>query len=234
MTDRSAFAAVPASFAGPSSSHGKRVSARLLEWIWHVRGSLALAPGQSSDDAFDRLDPLFDQTGTSHERKGDTLIFRKKDSAAQDKMAVFDGGTLKIEPGAAGPVLRYHLTSRALLFCFLAPLLFLAFAQFSVAVNDYEKPTAAEAAEAKKKAEEKERKEAERQLHPIDQFLGAPAPDKPKKDDKAKKDEDEGKGDHSPTPAYVFAALFAALYVVGRILEGRLVKSLFRKRLFGS
>ena len=232
MTDRSAFAAGPASAAGLSSSNGHRVSARLLEWIWHVRGSVALPPGQSCEDAFDRLDPLFDQTGTSHDRRGDTLTFRKKDPAAQDKMAIFDGGTLKIESDAGVPVLRYHLTSRALLFCFLAPLLFLAFAQFSIALNEYEKPTPAEAAEAKKKAEEKEKKEAERQLHPVDQFLGAPAPEKPKKDDKAKDEEDEG--DHSPTPAYVFAALFAALYVVGRILEGRLIKSLFRKRLFGS
>jgi len=43
-------------------------------------------------DAFDRLDPLFRQTGTSHERTDDTLVFRKKDQAAQDKMSIFDGG----------------------------------------------------------------------------------------------------------------------------------------------
>ena len=34
-----------------------------------------------------------------------------------------------------------------------------------------------------------------------------------------------------PTAAYVFAALFALLYVVGRVLESRLIKSLFKKGL---
>jgi len=58
------------------------VNLRFIDWIWHVRGSLTLAPEQSSDDAFNRLDSLFRQTGTSHERTNDTLIFRKKDQAA--------------------------------------------------------------------------------------------------------------------------------------------------------
>lgn len=235
MTDRSASTASPAPFAIPSPalSDGTRVNARLIDWIWHVRGSVALAPGQSSDDAFRKLAPLFDQTGTSHERTGDTLTFRKKDQAAQDKMAIFDHGTLRIEQDAAGPVLRYNLISRALLACFLAPLLFLAFAQFSVVLNLYEKPTAAEAAAKKKKEEEAEKKKAGRQLHAIDKALGAPAPEKPKKDEKSKKDKEKNEGDHSPTPAYVFAALFAALFLAGRILEDRLVKALFRKSLLG-
>lgn len=35
------------------------------------------------------------------------------------------------------------------------------------------------------------------------------------------------------TPGYVFAGLFVALYIVGRILEPWLIKSVFRKRLNG-
>lgn len=240
MTDSTASFAIPS----PALAPGKRVNLRFIDWIWRIRGELDLEPGQSNDDAFDRLAPLFDKTGTSHERAGDTLTFRKRDSAAQDKMAVFDHGTLKIEPGAAGPVLRYDLVSRALLACFLAPLVFLAFAQFSIALNKFEKPTPAEAAAAKKKEEEAEKKKGERQLHAIDQFLGAPAPEKPKtaaekakeekaKDAKAKKEE-EPEGDHSPTPAYVFAGLFAALYVAGRLLEAWLIKRLFRRSLQGA
>ncbi|SFF78699.1 hypothetical protein SAMN05518801_101522 [Novosphingobium sp. CF614] len=208
---------------------------RFIDWIWHVRGSLALAPEQSSDDAFDRLAPLFGQTGTSHERTNDTLIFRKKDQAAQDKMAVFDGGVLRIEKGMAGSVLHYHLTSRALLFCFLAPLLFLGFAQLTIALGKLEKAsteaedTRGKASDASKKPA---KKDAELPMNPIDKALGAPAPEKPEKEgaDKAK-DQDKK---HSPTSAYVFAAIFAALYVVGRILEDRLVKALFRKSLLGS
>lgn len=197
---------------------------RFIDWIWHVRGSLALAPGQSGNQAFDRLDSLFRQTGTSHDRTSDTLTFRKKDQAAQDKMSVFDGGVLRIESGAAGSVLRYHLTSRALLFCFLAPLLFLGIAQFTIVVVKHQKPST--------DAAKSEKKDAQVPMNPIDKALGAPAPEKPKKDgaDKA-----EGKNKKpSPTPAYVFAAIFACLYAVGRILEDRLIKAQFKKRLLGT
>ena len=201
---------------------------RFIDWIWQVRGSLALAPGQSSADAFDRLDPLFRQTGTSHERTGDTLVFTKKDQAAQDKMSVFDGGELRIEQGAAGSVLRYRLTSRILLFCFLAPLLFLGVAQLTVAVGKFQKPDAASKAE---KEAQKKKDDAKKALpqNPIDKFLGAPAPEKPGKKDKDKDKEKDKKP--SPTASYVFAAIFATLYLVGRILEDRLIKRLFRRKL---
>ena len=207
---------------------------RFIDWIWHFGGSLALAPGQSADDAFDRLDPLFRQYGTSHERTDDTLTFRKKDQAAQDKMSIFDSGVLHVEKGAAAPVLRYHLISRTLLFCFLAPLLFLGLAQLTVVLGKLEKsPTAAEkkAEEEKKKAEAKKPDVA---LNPIDKFLGAPPPKtkKEKEEEKKKKQEDDKKP--SPTPGYVFAAIFATLYLAGRVLEDRLVKKLFKKSLLGS
>jgi hypothetical protein len=201
------------------------VNLRFIDWIWHIRGSLVLAPGQSGDQAFDRLDPLFRQTGTSHQRTSDTLTFRKKDQAAQDKMSVFDGGVLRIEGGATGAVLRYHLTSRALLFCFLAPLLFLGIAQFTIVVVKHQKPSTDAAKSEKKDAQMPP-------MNPIDKALGAPAPEKPKKDgaDKA-----EGKNKKpSPTPAYVFAAIFAFLYLAGRILEDRLIKAQFKKRLLGT
>jgi hypothetical protein len=206
-------------------AHGDPVNARFIDWIWNIKGSLALAPEQSGSDAFDRLDPLFRESGTSHERTGDTLTFRKKDQAAQDKMSIFDGGVLQIERGAAGSMLHYRLTSRALLFCFLAPLLFLGFAGLTIVAAKYEKPPTEAADKAKK-----DKKEPVLTQNPIDKFLGAPAPEKPKKDKK----DDKDKKKNSPTTAYVFAAIFAALYVAGRILEDRLVKGLFRKRLLGS
>lgn len=194
---------------------------RFIDWIWRVRGSVALAPGQSESEAFDRLDPLFRQTGTSHQRLDNTLTFKKKDQAAQDKMSVFDGGVLRIDKGVAGSVLRYDLISRALLFCFLAPFLFLAIAQFTTVIVKFDKPPH----EAAKKHTPPPK------MNPIDKALGAPAPDTSKKDD-----EDGGgkKGKKlSPTPAYVFAGIFAALYVIGRVLEDRLVRRLFKKALDG-
>lgn len=197
------------------------MNAHFLDWIWNVRGTLPLGPDQSSDEAFGRLDPLFREYGTTHDRTGDTLTFQKKDQAAQDKMSIFDRGILQIEKGVTGSVLRYRLTSRTLLFCFLAPLLFLAFAQLTIVVGKLEKPQA----EAAKK---KEKKDVVRPQNPIDKFLGAPAPEKP---DKKKKAGDDKKP--SPTPAYVLAAMFAVLYCVGRVLEARLVKSLLKGRLIG-
>ncbi|MET0362284.1 MAG: hypothetical protein ABW048_11115 [Sphingobium sp.] len=205
------------------AQNGAPVNLRFIDWIWHIRGSLALAPHQSSDEVFHKLHPLFQEAGTSHDRTNDTLTFQKKDQAAQDKMAVFDGGILRVEQGAGGSVLRYHMTSRILLFCFLAPLLFLAFGQLTVFVGSFQKAPTESAAEKAKKA-------IQLPQNPIDKALGSPAPEKPKKDGK-KSDEDDKKP--SPTASYVFAAIFATLYVVGRILEDRLAKSLFRKKLAG-
>jgi hypothetical protein len=204
---------------------------RSIDWIWHIRGKVELAPGQSSDDAFDRLDPLFRERGTSHERTGDTLTFRKKDQAAQDKMSIFHDGVLWIEKNAAGAMLSYNLTSRTLLFCFLAPLLFLAAAQLTIALPKLQAPPKVPTAAEKAVEEAKKAKAAAVPMNPIDKFLGAPAPDKPKKDDPEKGGR-RGKKP-SPTPAYVFAGIFATLYLVGRILEARLVKRLFRKKLLG-
>lgn len=197
------------------------MKARFLEWIWHIKGSVALAPGQSSAQAFDRLTPLFLQVGTSYDRNDDTLTFSKKDAVAQDKMSIFDNGVLQIEQGADGAMLQYRLVSRALLFCFLAPLMFLAFAQLTVAVNKFEKASTHEA------AKKPEKKEVALQQNPIDKALGSPAPEKPKKD-KDKEDK------LSPTASYIFAGLFAALYIFGRIWEARLIKRLFTKSLLAS
>jgi len=214
------------------------VNLRLIDWIWCIRGSVPLAPGQTSGDAFGKLEPLFQKQGTTHERAGNTLTFRKKDQAAQDKMSIFEGGVLQIENSAGGPVLRYVMTSRALLFCFLAPLLFLAFAQLNITLGKMDKQ-ATEAAkkagkdpDAKKKANEENK---EIKLNPIDKMLGAPEPEKPKKDGKDKAGDKDKKEDKkfSPTSGYVFTGIFAALYLIGRILEDWLIKRLFRKSLLG-
>ena len=203
---------------------------RFVDWIWHVRGAVPLAPDQSDEEAFGKLDSLFHATGTTHARSGHTLTFRKKDPAAQDKMSVFDSGELRIERCAAGRVLRYHLVSRALLLCFLAPFLFLAVAQLTIAIATFEAPSPQEKAKAEAKAEAAKRRLARIPMNPIDRALGAPAPEKPKKD--KKKEHDDKKP--SAAPAYVFAAIFAVLYVVGRLLEDWLMRRLFRRRLHGS
>lgn len=197
---------------------------RFIKWIWHIQGSIALAPGQSAAEAFDRLDPLFRQRGTSYERAADTLTFRKKNQAPQDKMSIIDGGLLTVKRDSAGTALHYRMTSRALLFCFLAPLLFLGFAGLTLGIGILEKPSAEEVASEKKEREAEEKKKPKKELHAIDKFLGAPSPEMIK----------EERDDYSPIPALVFAAIFAALYAIGRVLEPWLIKSAFRKRLSGN
>ena len=199
---------------------------RFLDPIWHIRGSLPLPPNQTHDEAFDRLMPLFQTSGTTHERSGDTLTFLKKDQEAQDKLSIIDRGVLHIDQQPAGAVLRYRMASRALLYCFLAPLLFLAVAQVTVMVAAHQK-TSAEASAASESEDKPKEEERELPQHPFDKALGAPAPEIP---DTGEGEEDKGP---SPTPAYVFAALFVVLYIGGRILEDHLIKSLFRKRLRG-
>lgn len=208
----------------PPQPENKRVTLRQwIERIWHVEGSLPIDPAQSGDEALDRLEPLFHQVGTSHERNGSILTFRKKDPVAQDRLATFENGVLHIERDESGMMLHYRLASRMLLFCFLAPLMFLAFAQVTILISKWEEPSKGAAAKEEKK------EPAALPQHPIDKFLGAPAPEKPKKDDKSKEEDKKLK----PTASYVFAGLFAFLYIVGRILEARLVRRLFRKTLQG-
>ncbi|MEM7663595.1 MAG: hypothetical protein AAF292_15235 [Pseudomonadota bacterium] len=217
---------------------------RFFDWIWHIRGTLALAPGMSGKEAFDRLDPLFDAQGTSYERNAETLTFTKKDQAAQDRMSIFDGGIMWVETGETQPVLRYALKSRALLACFLAPLVFLAFAQFAVAVNMLHDggSNADRSSERSADVAEEEDEEQVVELHPIDKFLGAPEPKQPDDEEEDASDasgregteeeaEEEEDRKHSPTPAYVFAGIFAVIYLVGRLLEDRLIKRRFRRLL---
>ena len=206
-------------------ANGDRVNLRFTDWIWHIKGSLALAPEQSSDEAFRRLDPLLRQTGTTP-RNGTTNLpdLQQEGSGGAGQDGPFSiAVSCRSEEGSAGPVLHYRLASRTLLFCFLAPLLFLSFAGLTVAVGKFETPSTEK---SKKKDDKKDKVQPQ---IAIEKFLGAPGPDKPKKD---KKKEDDKKP--KPTTAYVFAAIFAALYIVGRILEDRLIKSLFRKKLADS
>ncbi|WP_281701547.1 hypothetical protein [Acetobacter malorum] len=197
----------------------------LIDWIWHVRGCLSIPTEQTSSEVFCKIDPLFQEFGTKHELKNESLVFSKKNQPSQDKMAVFDDGVLSIESKKEGSVLQYDLRSKTLLFCFLAPFFFLAMAELTIVVKHLQKPST----EVSQSLAEKEKEEEARYLiqSPIDKALGVPAPEK--KTDKD--DEKQGKKKLSPVAAYVFAGIFSVLYVVGRISEALSVKSLFRRYL---
>ncbi|WP_343033307.1 hypothetical protein [Altericroceibacterium indicum] len=205
-----------------------------IDWIWTTRGYVVLDPPRSPASTFARLDPLLKTSGTEYEVDGNTLTYRKENPAAQDRLATFTKGTLKVVEEKGQSRLRYRLTSPALLLVFLAPLLFLAFAQATIVISELERPTEAEKAAAKAKKEKDAEKDKEpQQLNVIDQMLGAPAPEtlEEKKQREKQEGEEEEEGTHSPKAAYVFAGIFAALFCFGRWLEPWLVRKRFRKAL---
>ncbi|MCL9981646.1 MAG: hypothetical protein NBV60_00680 [Erythrobacter sp.] len=200
-----------------------------IDRIWRAEGSVTVAERLTADEAFTRLDPLFQTPGTEYAVEGDTLAYTKRNPAAQDKLATFTRGTLRVAEQQDGTSrVFFNVSSTALLLCFLAPLLFLSFAQIMVTVNAWDK-AATEAAETGEKKKDEDKAKPVPQLHPLDQMLGAPAPEDPAKKKKDKEKKDKGKFD--PTPAYVLAGLFFLIYCVGRVLEPWLLKRTLRAAL---
>jgi len=203
------------------------VNLRFINWIWRIRGSLPIEPTQSPREAFSKLDDLLKEKNTTYRIEGDTLTFTKQKQHPQDKMSVFDGGTLRV----AGGVLRYDMMSRALLACFVAPLFFFAVGQIGVTVDKWRNPPEVVKAKAEAAKKRQKVKPEDVPMSAIDKFLGAPQPEKKKKEKGG--DEETGKRNRKPsmTTAYVFMGIFFALWVVGRILEQKLIHFRFRSRL---
>ncbi|MBU7580787.1 MAG: hypothetical protein KAF27_10000 [Porphyrobacter sp.] len=197
----------------------------LIDHIWRVRGAVPVDSALTPEDAFARLAPMLETPGTALSAEGGVLTYAKHNPAAQDKFATFTRGRLWIERAGSGAVLRFDLFSHALLLCFLAPLLFLGFAQLASAINAWE-AAGGEGSEkaAKKDGDKPKRVEA---LNPVDVFLGAPAPEDPSK----KKDAKDKEGRHSPDEGYYLAGFFALVYLAGRWLEPFLVRRRLRAAL---
>lgn len=215
--------------AGVPAPKARGLRIPYIDHIWRARGEVPIDPGLAPEEAFARIERLLDAPGTTLAIDGTALTYAKHNPAAQDRFATFTRGRLWIERAGAGAVLRFDLFSHALLLCFLAPLLFLGFAQLAETLNAYEAAAAkAEEAAQKDKKKDEDKPKPVRKLNPVDQFLGAPAPEDPNKK-KDKKDEEEGR--HSPEPGYFLAGLFAALYLLGRWLEPWLARRRLRAAL---
>ncbi|WP_435417901.1 hypothetical protein WAB17_13700 [Parerythrobacter aurantius] len=147
---------------------------------------------------------------------------RKTNPGAQHKLATFSSGSLRIDRRGGQTEVDYEVRSPALFLTFLAPLLFLALGQAIVGIGMLNEAMSAEQSDGKDDEEEEPG-----DLHWVDEMLGAPAPEKPDRDDN-EKDED-----HSPTKSFGLAAIFALIYLVGRFLEPRLLRSSLRKALSG-
>jgi hypothetical protein len=204
-----------------------RLNLPYLEAIWRVRGEVPVDPALAPEEAFARIAPLLDSPRTAVTAAGGTLSYTKRNPAAQDRLAAFNRGRMWIERAGAGAVLRFDLFSHALLLCFLAPLLFLGFAQAAIALNAWEAAGAEASEKAKDESKDKNKAKPVPKLNPIDEFLGAPVPEDPNK----KKDEKKDEGRHSPDEAYALAAIFAVVYLVGRWLEPWLLRRRLRAAL---
>lgn len=203
-----------------------KVRLPFIERIWRVKSSIAFDGPMAPEDAFEKLDPLFQAEGTEFEVNENTLTFRKHNPAAQDKLATFTSGKLSVVRTGNGSQLAYDLSSPALLMVFLAPFLFLTFGQIADVLSDMHQPAAESTREAADKPEEDDKVY---ELHWLDEALGAPKPEKPSEEEKAEKAKEPK---HSSTPAYVLAGIFAAVFIAGRILEPWLIMRTFRKALF--
>jgi len=205
-----------------------------IDRIWTARGHIDLEAPLSAAQVFDRMEPLLEKSGTETVIDGTTLTYVKENPAAQDRLATFSSGSFEVTQEADRSLLHYRLKSPALLLVFLAPLFFLAIAQATELLVEWERPTAEEKARMEKEKAEKEKEEKEPgELNPVDQWLGAPRPET--LEEKKQREMEEGKDEdakHSPRPAYVLAAIFAALFLIGRWLEPFLVRRNLR-RVFG-
>lgn len=202
-----------------------------IDRIWRAKGEVLLDELLTAEETFARLDPLFQTAGTQYAVEDDLLAYSKHNPAAQDKLATFTRGMLRLERQDGGSRLLFDVSSTALLLCFLAPLLFLGFAQTMVALNAWDR-AGTEAVEARQKDEEAEKPKVKQELHPLDKLLGAPEPDDPNKKKEQGKDQDEEKKEKfDPTRAYVLAGLFFLIYLVGRVLEPWLLKRTLRAAL---
>ena len=208
-----------------------RIELPYIDRIWRASGEVAITEPLTAEEAFQRLDPLFQTPGTTYAVDGNTLHYSKHNPAAQDKLATFTSGALRVEQNMDGTSrLLFHVKSTALLMCFLAPLLFLGFGQLMVAINAWEN-SGAQAVETLEKKKDEDKPKAKPELHPLDKLLGAPEPEDPAKKKEKNKDKDKKKEKFDPTRAYVLAGLFFLIYLVGRVLEPWLLKRTLRAAL---
>lgn len=219
----------------------------LLDRIWRTRGAVPLPPSLTPVEAFDRLTPLFDPAESRIDRESASLAWRKPNPAAQDRLATFSSGILRLAERDGRPVLAYDAGSPALALVFAAPLLFLALGGANVGLGQIEAAmaegsrsgegaTAGEEKEEEEEANDGEEQEAKGRedpapLHWFDTMLGVP-PGEPSYD---KEEGDKGAQEdmHSPYNAFGIAALFALLYLFGRWHEPRKLRRVLHQAIEG-
>ncbi len=194
--------------AQPDASGAPTQRKRLTDWIWHIHGSVPLDPGQSPTRRSTARSAV-PHTGTARERNGDTLTFT---SATRRRRTGWrcSAAHAVIEAQAEGWSCAIG-SDKALLYCFLAPLLFLAFAQATVALGKLESP--------RSRPRSRRRRKTPAPLNPIDKRSARRHPSNPRRragdDDKDKKP--------SPTAAMSSPGSSPRSMRSGRVFEARRV-----------
>jgi hypothetical protein len=99
----------------------------MLDFVWHLRGSIALDAGSADEIALARLERLLERQRKSVSQRGarclsfDDPIWRNPFQPGGLAMGIYDRGWFWIEPGLEGRKLRYDLRSlHGMIFCSVA------------------------------------------------------------------------------------------------------------------
>jgi hypothetical protein len=106
----------------------------MLDFIWHLRGSVSLEGAVSNDAALDRIERLLDKQRKRETERGQNSLYFE-DPLWSDPfgpnwlaMVIYDRGRFWIEEGLGGRRLRYDLRSlHGMIFCLFGALMFFFF-----------------------------------------------------------------------------------------------------------
>ncbi len=106
----------------------------MLDFLWHLRGSVTLDGLVSNDAALTRVEQLLDRQGKTVTKLGPDFVefndplWSNPFGANWLAMVIYDRGSFWIEQGPAGRRLRYDLRSlHGMVFCLFGAVMFFAF-----------------------------------------------------------------------------------------------------------
>lgn len=106
----------------------------MLDYLWHLRGSVPLSGAATNQAVLDRLEGLLEQQRKpivgldANHLTFDAPLWENIFGPSWQAMVIYDRGRFSIDQGIAGRVLRYDLRSlHAFVFCLFGATMFFAF-----------------------------------------------------------------------------------------------------------
>ena len=85
----------------------------MLDFLWHLSGSIVLTPAATKDDVLDRVAAALKDDGHPIDKRGEDFVEFQKSlwrmGSRTAAMAVFDRGRIWIEEASSGLLLKYRL-----------------------------------------------------------------------------------------------------------------------------